>query len=94
MVGDGLTRIFQIDYEKLPEKIKYCFKEDSSQRIFRMEREDVEDENPADGDKEGNKLVASRVQDDDYEVSFQEKQTIFEQMHNSVVGHLGVESHI
>jgi len=75
----------------LPEKIKYCFKEDSTQRIFRIEEEDVEDANPADSDEEGNEIVASRVQDDDSEVSFQEKQSIFEQMHNSVVGHLGLD---
>ena len=33
-VADGLTRIFHVDYEKLPEKIKYCLKEDSTQRFF------------------------------------------------------------
>ena len=36
-------------------------------------------------------LIASRVPGDDFEVSFQEKQAIFEQIHNSVVGHLGVD---
>jgi len=36
--------------------------------------------------------VASRVQNDDSEVSFQEKQVIFEQIYNnSVVGHLGMD---
>ena len=52
-----------------------------------MRNEDVEDENPADSDEESNEIVALRVQDDDSEVSFQEKQSIFEQMHNSVFGH-------
>ena len=66
MVADGLTRIFHIDYEKLPEKIKYCFKEDSTQRsIFRIEEEEVEDANLADCDEKGNEIVASRVQDDE-----------------------------
>ena len=48
VVDDVLTRIFHVDYKRLPEKIKYCFKEDSTQRIFRIEEEDVEDANPAD----------------------------------------------
>jgi len=90
VVADGLTRIFHVDYEKLPEKIKYCFKEDSTQRIFRMEEKEVEDANPGDSDEEGNEIVASRVQDDDSEVSLEEKQAIFEQSQNSVIGHLGV----
>ena len=51
MVADGLTRIFQLDYEKLPEKIKCCFKEDTTQCMFRMEEEDVEDANPANSDE-------------------------------------------
>ena len=55
-----------------------------------MEEEDVEDENPADIGEEGNDVVASRVQDEDSEVSFQEKQAIFEKMHNSA-RHLGVD---
>ena len=33
VVADVLTRIFQLGYEKLPKKIKYCFKEDKTQRI-------------------------------------------------------------
>ena len=94
MVADGLTRIFHVDYENLPEEIKYCFNEDSTQRIFRIEEEDIEDANPAHSDEEGNEIVASRVQTDDSEVSFQEKQAIFEQLHNSVIGHLGGRSHL
>ena len=46
VVADGLTRIFHVDDEKLPGKIKYCFKEDSTQRIFHIEEEDAEDANP------------------------------------------------
>jgi len=30
VVTNGLTRIFQLDYEKLPEKIKHWFKEDTT----------------------------------------------------------------
>ena len=75
----------------MPEKIKHCFKEDSTQRIFRTEEEEVEDANPGDSDEEGDEIVASRVQDDDSEVSLQEKQAIFEQSHNSVIEHLGVD---
>ena len=71
-------RWIHVDYENLSEKIKYCFKEDSTQRIFRTEEEDVKYANPADSDEKGNEIVASRVQDDDSEVSFQEKQSIFE----------------
>ena len=48
----------------------------STQSINRIEEEDVEDANPADRDEEGNEIAASRVQDDDSEVSFQEKQAI------------------
>ena len=71
MVADGLTRIFHVYYEKLPEKIKYRFKEDSTQRIFRIEDEEVEDANPEDSDEEGNEIESSRVQDDS-EISLQE----------------------
>jgi len=46
-----------------------------------MEEEDLEDANPADSNEEGYLKVASRVQDDDSKVSFQEKRVIFEQMH-------------
>ena len=43
VVADGLTRVFHLDYKKLPQKIKYFFKEDSTQRIFRIEEEEIED---------------------------------------------------
>ena len=86
VVADGLTRVFHVDYEKLPQKIKYCFKEDSTQRIFRIEKEEVEDAYPGDSDEEGNEIVPSRVQDADSEVSSQEKQVVFEKFHNSVIG--------
>ena len=75
MVADGLTRIIQLDNEKLTEKIKYFFKEDTTQCFFRLGKED---ENPADIGEEGNEIVASRVEDDDSEVTLQEKQAIFE----------------
>ena len=88
MVADGLTRVFHLDYEKLPQKIKYCFKKDSTQRIFRIEEEEVEDAYPGDSDEEGNEIVPSRVQDADSEVSLQEKQAILAQFHNSVIGYL------
>ena len=42
-----------------------------TQRISRIEEEDVKDANPANSDDEGNEIVASRVQDDDSEVCFQ-----------------------
>ena len=38
VVADELTRIFQLDYEKFSEKIN-CFKEDTTQRIFRMDED-------------------------------------------------------
>ena len=38
--------------------------------------EEVEDENPGDSDEEGGEIVASRVQDDESKVRFQEKQTV------------------
>ena len=41
MVVDGLTRIFKLDYKLLPQKVKYCFKDNLTQRIFRMEEEDI-----------------------------------------------------
>ena len=53
-----------------------------------MEEEEVADTNPGDSN-EGNEIVASKGQDDNSEVSLQEKQAIFEQSHNSVVGHPG-----
>ena len=52
------------------------------------------DENPVDSDKEGNEIVALRVQDDESEVRSQEKQAIFKKMHNSVVKNLGWIAHI
>ena len=78
MVFDGLTMIFQLDNEKLPEKIKYCFKEDITQRIFGMEEEEIEDVNPGDSDEEGDEIVAWRVHDEESEVRSQEKRAIFE----------------
>ena len=78
--------------QKFPEKIKYCFKEDSTQRIFCIEEEEIKDAYPGDSNEEGNEIVASSVQDVDSEVSLQEKQAIFAQSHNSViVHHLGVD---
>ena len=71
-----------------------CFKEDSTQHIFRMEEEEVEDENPGEGDdnyEKWDEIVVLRAQNDESEVRFQEKQAVFEKMHNSVVGHLGVD---
>ena len=50
--------------QKLPEMIKYCVKEDTMQRIFRMKEEEVEDENPGDSDEEGYEIVSLRVQND------------------------------
>jgi len=47
--------------------IKYSFKEDTTQRIFRIEEEDAEDENTAESE-EVNEILASSVQDDDFEV--------------------------
>ena len=91
VVADGPTRVFHLDYEKYPQKIKYCFKEDSTQRILRIEEEEVEDAYPGDSDKEGHEIVPSRVQDADSEVSSQEKQVVFEKFHNSVIRHLGVD---
>jgi len=73
--------------------IKYSFKEDTTQRIFRIEEEDAEDENNAKSDEEVNEILASSVQDDHFQVIFQEKQAIFEKMHN-LVGVSRGESHI
>ena len=73
--------------------IKYSFKEDTTQRIFRIEEEDAEDENNAKSDEEVNEILASSVQDDNFQVIFQEKQAIFEKMHN-LVGVSRGESHI
>ena len=53
--------------------IKYCYKEDTTQRIFRMEEEEVEDEYPGDSDEEGNEKVALRALVDESEVRIQEK---------------------
>ena len=91
MVDDGLTRLLHVDYEKLPQMINYYFKEYSTQRIFRIEETEIEDAYPEDSDEEGNVIVSSRVQDADFEVSLQEKQAIFEKVHNSVIGHLEVD---
>ena len=67
--------VFQLDYKKLPEKIKNCFKEDSTTSIFRM-KEYVKDENPGDTDEEGDEIVPLRAQDDESEVKLQEKQVV------------------
>ena len=55
---DSRGLVFHVYYEKLPQKVKYCFKEDSTQRIFRMEEEEIEDAYPGDSDEEGNEIVA------------------------------------
>ena len=53
--------------------------------------EDVADGNPGDSDEEGDEIVAIRAQNDESELKFQENQAVFEKMHNSVVGHQGVD---
>ena len=70
--ADGLTRIFHLNYEKLPEKIWYCFKEDSTFFLRRRKMSKMQIL------EEGNEIVDSRVQDDESEVSFQEKRAISE----------------
>ena len=60
VVANVLTRVFRLDYEKLPQKIKHCFKEDSTQRIIRIEEEEIEDAYFGDSDEEGHEIVVSR----------------------------------
>ena len=68
MVADGLTRIFKLYYEKLPAKYQVLLQENSTQRIFCIEDEEVEDDIPGVSDEEGNEIVALGAQDDESEV--------------------------
>ena len=50
----------------------------------------VKDANPGDTDEVGDEIVPLRTQDNESDVKLQEKQVVFEKMHNLVAGHLGV----
>ena len=77
---------FQALLRKITRKISSIASEDSTQRIFCIEEEEVEDDIPGFRDEEGDEIVALGAQDD--EVRFQEDRAVFEKMHNSVVFHL------
>ena len=60
MVADGITRIFHVDFKKLCPSVQYCFKEDSTQRIFRMDDDEVEFRDIGDRDSEDDELEVKR----------------------------------
>ena len=49
-ISGGLTKIFHVDFKKLSSSFKYCFQEDSTQRIFCMDAD--EDESWDNGDSD------------------------------------------
>ena len=91
VVADGLTRIFHLDLKKISPSVRYCFKDDSTQRIFRMDESQLEFQKSVSSDSEDEELEVINPQDEDSEVRFQKASAIFEKFHNSVVGHLGCD---
>jgi len=91
IVADGLTRIFHLDLKTVSPSVRYCFKDDSTQRIFRMDVLELEFQKSMSSDSEDKELEVNKAQDKDSEVKFQKTSAIFEKFHNSVVGHLGCD---
>ena len=87
VVADGLTRIFYLDLKKISSSVRYNFKDDSTQRIFRMDESELEFQKAVSSDSEDE--TVNKAQDEDSEVRFQKGSAIFEKFHNLVVGHLG-----
>jgi len=52
VIADGLTRVFHLDLEKVSLSVRYCFKDDSTQRIFRMDESEIDFQDTGDSDSE------------------------------------------
>ena len=73
--------------------MRYCtdFKDDSTQRIFRMDESEIEFQDTGSSDSEDDELEIIKAQDEDYEIRLQRGWVIFEKFHNSMVGHQGCD---
>ena len=63
VVADGLTRIFHLDLKKLSPSVRYCFKDDSTQRIFRTDESELEFQKSVSSDSEDEELEVNKAQD-------------------------------
>ena len=84
----GVTRVFHLDLKKISPSVRYCFKDDSTQRIFRMDESEIEFQDTGSSDSEDDELEIIKAQDEDSEVNLQKDSAVFEKFHNSVVGHI------
>ena len=68
VVVDGLTRVFYMELRKVSPSVRYCFKDDSTQRIFRMDESEIEFQDTGDIDSEDDELEILKAHDEDSEV--------------------------
>ena len=67
-VADGLIRFFHMDLKEVSLSVRYCFKDDSTQRIFRMDESEIEFQDTGDIDSEDDELEILKAHDEDSEV--------------------------
>ena len=77
-----------MDLKKVSTSVRYCFKDDSTQRIFRIDESEIKFQHTGSSDSEDDKLEIVKAQDEDSEVILQKGSVISEKFLNSVVGHL------
>jgi len=85
VVADGLTRVRFIQGKRHPESKHYMHKNDSVERIFRLEGEDL-----VDGDREGYVEDGDEEYDGLEQKDLSERFEIFAKYHNSIMGHFGI----
>ena len=78
MVADVPTTVFHLDLKKISPSVRCCFKDDSTQRIFRMDESDIEFQKTVSSDSEDDELKVIKAQDEDSEVKLQKGSAIFE----------------
>ena len=83
-----------MDLKKVSESVRYFFKDDSTQRIFRMDESEIEFQDTGSSDSEDDDLEVIRDENDGSEVRLQKGLGVFEKSHYSVVGHLDAIAHI
>jgi len=50
VVSDGFTRVLHVDLEEVSPSVRYCFKDDSTQRIFCMDESEIDFQDTGDRD--------------------------------------------
>ena len=68
VVAGGLTRVFHLDLKKISPSVRYCFKDDSTLRIFRIKESEIKFQDTGSSDSEDDELEILKAQDEDSEV--------------------------